>query len=140
MGTTKVAKAIESTILSHNSVHTKVTCPTRVTAKTGFRFTCLAALAVGDYPMYVVVKSPHGVFTYSNHNPLRVLNSYTIERAIEDAIKHQKHLKSTVTCPKPILQSTGLTFTCTAKLQKGGQTIFSVTETDASGHVKFVGR
>ena len=140
MGTTKVARAIESTILSDNKVHTKVTCPTRVTAKAGYRFTCLAALFVGAYPMHVVVKSAHGVFSYANHTPLRVLNSYTIERAIEDAIKRQRHVKSSVVCPKPVLQSSGLTFSCSATLTKGGKTVFLVTETDASGHVKFVGR
>jgi hypothetical protein len=141
ISTAKVPPAIESTILSHNNVHTKVTCPRRVSAKAGFKFTCIAALAVGAYPMYVVVKSTHGAgaFGYANGTPLRILNSYTIERAIEDAIRHQRHLGSTAVCPRPVLQSTGLKFTCVATLEKGGHTVFSVTETDPNGHVRFVG-
>jgi hypothetical protein len=139
MNTAKDEQAIRATILSHNGVRTTVTCPKRVTVKSGYRFTCSAALAVGAYPMYVVEDNSHGAVTYANHAPLRVLDSYTIERAIESAIRHQRHLRSTAVCPKPILQAAGLTFTCTATF-KDGSTVFSVTETDSDGHVSFVGR
>jgi hypothetical protein len=139
MNTARIAQAIQDTILKHNGVATKVTCPARVTVRTGFRFSCGAALAVGVYPMYVVEKATRGAVTYANHTPLRVLNSYTIERAIENAIETQKQLGSTVVCPKPVLQASGLTFTCLAKF-KHGSTVFSVTQTDNLGHVRFVGR
>jgi hypothetical protein len=139
MGTTKVAQAIQATILSHNGVHTTVSCPKRVTVRSGYRFTCSAALAVGAYPMHVVENNSHGAVSYSNLTPLRVLDSYTIERAIESAIRHQRHLKSKVECPKPILQTAALSFTCTATLRDGSN-VFGVTETDSYGHVTFVGR
>jgi hypothetical protein len=138
MGTARIERAIGATILAQKGVHTTVTCPARVTVKSGYRFTCLAALTVGAYPMYVVEKA-HGAATYYNHTPLRVLDSYTIERAIESAVRHQRHLKSTVTCPKAILQTAGLTFVCTATY-KHGSTAFDVTESDSNGHVTFVGR
>jgi hypothetical protein len=139
MPTTNVARAIQDTILRQNGVRTKVACPSRVKAQSGYRFTCLAALAVGAYPMYVVEQNAHGAVTYVNRAPLRVLDSYTIERAIEHAIGRQKHLKARAICPNPVLQTPALSFTCKATF-KGGSTLFSVTETDASGDVKFVGR
>jgi hypothetical protein len=139
MATTKIETAIEQTILTQKGVHTTVTCPKRVTVKSGYRFTCLAALAVGAYPMYVLEQNTHGAVTFANRAPLRVLDSYTIERAIEDAIRHQKHLKARVVCPKPVLQAPALSFACTAAF-KGGTTVFTVTETDSNGHVTFMGR
>jgi hypothetical protein len=139
MNTAKIERAIASTILAQKGVHTTVTCPKRVTVKSGYRFTCSAALAVGAYPMYVVEQNAHGAVNYSNRAPLRVLDTYTIDRAIEDAIRHQKHLKARVVCPKPVLQGAALRFRCTATF-KGGSTVFDVTETDSDGHVTFVGR
>jgi hypothetical protein len=139
MDTATVEQAIQTTILSQKGVHTIVSCPNRVTVKSGYRFTCSAALAVGAYPIYVVEDNTHGAVTYSNHTPLRLLDSYTIERAIESAIRHQRHLTATVACPKPILQTAALTFTCTARLD-GRNTVFDVSETDSDGHVRFVGR
>jgi hypothetical protein len=138
MNTAEIERAIEATILARDGVHTTVTCPERVTVKSGYRFTCSAALAVGAYLMYVVEDNTRGSGTYSSHTPLRVLDSYTIERAIQSAIKHQRHLTASVVCPEPILQSAALSFSCSAAL-RGASTEFAVTETDSDGHVTIVG-
>jgi hypothetical protein len=66
------------------------------------------------------------------------LDSRTIERAVETAIRRQRELPARFTCLGPILQNAGLVFICIARFP-GAKTYFKVTETDSSGPVNFVG-
>jgi hypothetical protein len=138
MATGRVAAAIEQSILAQDFAQTHVTCPARVPVKAGYRFTCHAALPVGSYPMYVTEQGTHGETIYSDATPLRTLDTQTIERGIQAAIKKRRHVTSTVVCPGPVLQAAGLKFTCLATY-RGGHTTFHVTETDGLGHVTSVG-
>jgi hypothetical protein len=139
--TARVARAIQSTILTDDGITTSVRCPGSVPQKAAYRFTCFAALAVGSYPMYVVEQGSHGSLVYSSHAPLRTLDSSRIERAIEAAVRRRRRRLRSVSasCPRPILQEPGLAFTCVATY-RGGSTSFSVTETDARGDVSITGR
>ena len=133
-----IEHAIAQSILRQDAVKTTVTCPRNAPVQAGYRFRCTAKLAVGTYAMFVVEQDGKGRVAYANHTPLRTLDSHSVARAIQKAIKKQRHLKSTVHCPAPILQAKGLAFTCTAKVAHSS-TPFSVTETDSRGHVKFIG-
>ncbi len=134
-----IEHAIAQAILTQDAVRTTVSCPRNAPVQAGYRFRCTAKLAVGTYAMFVVEQDGKGRVAYANHTPLRTLDSPSVARAIQKAIKKQRHLKSTVHCPAPVLQAKGLAFTCTAKLAHSS-TPFSVTETDNHGHVKFIGR
>lgn len=64
------------------------------------------------------------------------LNMAAVNRAIAGSILTQHHLHTTVSCPPNTPRKTGLTFTCTASLDVGTYPI-RVTETNASGHVRY---
>lgn len=68
-----------------------------------------------------------------------ILNTETVERAIEQSILQQRHLRAQVTCPSGVHQQKGQSFNCTAFLARGGKTTFRVTQTDDNGHVTYVG-
>ncbi len=135
---TSIRAAIEQSIVKERGLTTVVVCPPAEPRKTGLHFTCTARLNVGSYPVTVVELNTRGDVKYSNSSPLRVLNSRAVELAIQRAITKERHLGSTVTCPKEILQQKGLVFTCSAKTTHGVGT-FTVTEVDNDGHVRFVG-
>lgn len=131
-----VERAIEQSILKQRGVSTQVACPADAPLQTSYQFVCLAHLDVGSYPVTVIELNANGGVKYANSAPLRTLDPRKIVTAIEAAILRKKHLRSTVTCPATILQAKGLTFECAARTRLGlGQ--FSVTETDANGHVSF---
>jgi len=133
-----VQRAIELSIHKEHGITTAVHCPAKVPVREGFRFTCKADLAVGVYPLNVVEVTKKGGVRYSSSVPLQVLDSHTVERAIQKAILKERHLHSTVSCPAPILQEKGLKFTCTATTKKGSGP-FTVTEVNSIGGVTFVG-
>jgi len=134
-----VEHAIQLSILKQRGIKTPVSCPANSPLKTGYRFQCNALLNVGAYPVTVIETNTAGGVSYVNKAPLRVLDSPAIESAIQLAVRHQRHLSATVSCPKLILEAKGLSFTCTIKTKRGlGK--FSVTEVDEHGHVTFVGR
>jgi hypothetical protein len=64
------------------------------------------------------------------------LNTVAIERAIEGSILAERSVHATVVCPSKVVRKAGLTFVCTAKLEVGTYPL-TVTETDASGHVRY---
>jgi hypothetical protein len=132
-----IQSAIQHSIAKERGITTIVICPADVLRKAGVHFTCPARLDVGSYPISVV-ETAAGRVTYSGIAPLRVLDSRTIELAIEHAILKQRHLTAVVTCPQEILQQKGLRFTCTAKTRKG-VAVFTVTEFDGDGHLRSVG-
>lgn len=81
-----------------------------------------------------------GVAGCGSSKDVVILNTETVERAIEQSILSQRHITAHVTCPSGVHQQKGLTFDCTALLPRGGQTRFRVTETDDKGHVSYVGK
>ena len=139
LDTTPVAQAIERSIVKEHGVQTVVHCPSNVPKKAAYRFTCVAALDAGSYPVNVLELNARGGVSYSNSAPLRTFDTRGTEIAIKTAIRRQRHLSSTITCPKTVLEQTGQTFTCTAKTTKG-ITPFDVTEINDRGGVRFVGR
>ena len=66
-----------------------------------------------------------------------MLNTATIETAIQRSLLTEHHLASTVKCPDEVSQSAGVVFYCSAT---GKQRRYSVmvTETNNSGHVTYV--
>ena len=133
-----VERAIERSTMREHGVQTAVHCPTDTPLKTGTRFECTAALSVGSYPVSVVELNARGAVHYANTTPFRVLSIDTVVLAIQGAIRREKHLASTVTCPIWILQARGLRFTCSART-KLGSGLFRVIETDSAGHIDFKG-
>jgi hypothetical protein len=134
-----VQSAIEQSILKQHHINTSVRCPADEPLKTGQQFRCVASLGAGTYDVDVVELNARGGVSYSNSVPLRLLDRRTVEIAIAAAVKHQKHLRATVSCPTSILQASGVVFTCTATTKLGSGP-FEVTETNSAGHVRFVGQ
>lgn len=67
------------------------------------------------------------------------LDPVRVELAIQAAIHQQRGLSAGVRCPRALVRA-GETFTCLATTRPGGHvTVFEVTETDARGHVHFLG-
>lgn len=64
------------------------------------------------------------------------LNTAKVEQAIAASILSEHHLQAAVTCPAPEAAQAGRTFTCVASLGAGEYPV-TVTETDASGHVRY---
>jgi hypothetical protein len=64
------------------------------------------------------------------------LNTVRIERAVTQSILTQHHLHTTVSCPKRVPRKARFAFTCTARLSVGTYPVL-VTETNASGHVRY---
>lgn len=139
LSTAPIERAIAQSILAQRHVHTRVDCPSTVQRKAGFIFKCTARLIVGTYPVLVTETNDNGHVRYENASRLAVLDSAKVQRAIGRSIRSQRHLHATVTCPAEVLQQAGVGFTCTATV--GGRAYpFAVTEIDADGHVRYLGR
>jgi len=136
--TTRLEARITQSIRRKYGVTVTVACPGRVPVKARYRFTCVARLAVGTYPLHVVETDARGTMYFFNHRPLRVLNSAKVAAAIEHAVRMQRQLTVRVTCPSPILEQAGLVFRCVAR-GGGARTVFKVTE-QRGGYVRFVGQ
>lgn len=134
-----VERAIAASILAQHHLRTTVRCPTNAPRQAGFAFTCKATLDVGAYPVLVTETNAHGHVRYLNQAPLAVLDIARVQRAIEQSISAQRHLRSTVVCPAEVIQKAGVAFTCTATVAGRGYA-FDVTEVDDHGHVRYVGR
>jgi len=65
------------------------------------------------------------------------LSMVPVERAIAASILAQHHLRTTVRCPTNAPRKTGFAFTCKAELDVGAYPVL-VTETNASGHVRYL--
>jgi hypothetical protein len=134
-----VERAIAASILAQHHLRATVSCPPDVPQRTGVAFTCTAALDVGSYQVPVTQTNGSGHVRYENAAPLAILDSAAVEHAIRQSIRTQRHLDSAVTCPPEVIQKAGTAFTCTAMLNRRPSP-FSVTELDAAGHVRYVGR
>lgn len=80
----------------------------------------------------------------STGSSAKYLDMASVERAIEKSIASQRHLKSTIVCPKKVRQEPGK-FACIAttysakKPHKKIKTPFVVTIHNSSGYVTYVG-
>jgi hypothetical protein len=68
-----------------------------------------------------------------------ILNTEKVERAIEVSSLAQRGKHAQVTCPSGVHQKQGLTFSCTAVVDRGS-TRFVVTQLDGSGRVHYEAR
>jgi Domain of unknown function (DUF4333) len=66
----------------------------------------------------------------------RYLDGQKVERAIATSILKERGLYTTVACPTKIPQSSGHTFTCSARLTVGAYPV-TATEIDGSGQVRY---
>ena len=137
LDTATVARAIEQRILAQNGIATAVLCAAPPVMRVGATFRCSAKLAVGTYAVDVVAINAKGSFRYSSSGPLQVLDSVTVEHAIAGSIRRQLHLAAAVSCPAPVLQSAGVSFSCLATTKRGTHR-FKVTQLDANGKVDIV--
>jgi Domain of unknown function (DUF4333) len=139
LNTVTVERAIASSILAQRHLHARVSCPSETPRKAGLLFTCTASLDVGTYRVSATEINGAGRVRYQNKAPLVVLDIAKVERAIEQSIRSQRHLPSTVTCPAEVIQRAGIAFTCKASV--GGRSYpFAVREVDGDGHVRYEGR
>ncbi|MDX6582971.1 MAG: hypothetical protein QOI10_2155 [Solirubrobacterales bacterium] len=65
-----------------------------------------------------------------------ILNTEKVESAIEQSISDQRGQVADVSCPSGVHQVDALVFTCWATVGSN-DTPFAVTQTDASGHVRY---
>jgi hypothetical protein len=136
--TAPVARAIAQSILAQRNITTAVHCPPTVPRRAGVRFTCIARLDVGSYPVPVEETNANGRVRYGNTAPLVILNIHKVQSAIAGSILSQRHLRAVVVCPAEVIQQAGVTFTCSATVS-GARYPFAVSETNGHGHVRFEG-
>ena len=137
--TANVAHAIAATIQSQFGIATHVSCPAHPPEQSGYRFACIARLAVGAYTVAVLETNSHGRVSYTGTGPLRALDIVHIEHAIAAAMRHHGHrAPASVHCPSPVLQRSGLAFTCTARTRTGTIVRFTVSQDNANGRVTLV--
>lgn len=137
LNTGVIQRAIAGSILAQHHLQTTVVCPSHISRKAGVRFVCSADLNVGSYPVAVTVTNNQGHVVYQNGQSLVAVDIAKVEQAISSSLHQQKGIAATVTCPAEVLQQEGLTFTCSAALP-GGKRVFTVTQVDGSGHVRYV--
>lgn len=136
--TANVALAIAATIHRQFGITTAVTCPAHPPEQAGYRFACTARLAVGTYRVTVRETDAKGALSYTGAGQLRALNSASIEHAIKAAMGRRRRDAVSVHCPSPVLQRSGLAFTCTARTRAGAIVRFTVKEDDGSGRITLV--
>ena len=139
LNTVTVEHAVAASIAAQHHLSATVKCPSNVPRKAGWAFTCTASLNVGTYPVSVTETNNKGYVKYQNQEPLATLDIAKVEQSIEQSIRSQRRLNSTVRCPPEVIQKEGTVFTCTATIN-GRAYPFEVTEVDDDGHVRYVGR
>ena len=70
-------------------------------------------------------------------DPVTILNTEKVERAIEDSSLAQRRKRVNVSCPSGVHQKKGLEFSCTAFGKRGVATRFVVTQIDGGGRVHY---
>jgi hypothetical protein len=137
---TKIESAIATSVLREHDLYTTVACPPKIPQLEGHTFTCSARLNVGAYPVTVTEIDGGGHVRYEDKRPLVVLDTAKVEHAIEASILDQRRVRATVSCPTAVLQQTGVSFRCTARIDGGARGYpFVVRETDNAGHLRYVG-
>jgi hypothetical protein len=139
-----VERSIASSFVTERHVSAQVVCPSRIPQRKGHVFQCDARFDVGSYPVPVTETDGTGHVHWSTRAPVHLLKVASVTSAIHHSILTQRGVKSTVSCPTRVLQQKGLAFTCQAVVRSGtakvktGTYPFTVTQTDASGHVTYV--
>lgn len=133
--TAHVARAIAAAIQQQFGIATNVRCPAHPPEQSGYRFACIARLAVGAYTVAVLETNSHGKVSYSGSGPLRALDIVSVEHAIAGAMGHGRRAPASVHCPSPVLQRSGLAFTCTARTRGGAIVRFTVSQDNGNGRV-----
>ena len=133
-----VASAIAATIRQQFGIATNVTCPAHPPEQSGYRFECIARLAVGAYTVAVLETNSHGKVSYTGTGPLRALDIARIEHSIAAAMGRGRRAPASVHCPSPVLQRSGLAFTCTARTRAGTIVRFTVSQDNGKGRVTLV--
>ena len=136
--TANVALAIAATIHREFGIATDVTCPANPPEQSGYRFACTARLAVGTYRVAVLETNSRGTLSYTGAGQLRALDSTSIEHAIRSAMRRRRWHVMSVHCPSPVLQQSGLAFTCAAQTRAGTTVRFTVREDDGNGRITLV--
>jgi hypothetical protein len=72
-------------------------------------------------------------------DPVVILDTKKVERAIEDSIRSARSITADVDCPSGVHQGEGLTFRCAAKTRRG-TTVFVVEQMDDKGSVEYTAR
>jgi hypothetical protein len=145
LGTAAIESSITKALLVQRGARADVTCPAKVPAKKGAQFTCNAALNVGEYPVSVTEIDGKGGVKWGSKAALVILNTSHVSSAIEQSVLAQRGVKSTVVCPRDVLQKVGLSFVCKAVVARAGSKVkagtyqFRATESDSLGHVRYVG-
>lgn len=136
-----LAKSVEAR--QHFRAH--VVCPASIPDKAGEKFTCTVVLAAGSATIMVQEVGGAKNLDWSSRSGLVALDTGHVVAAIRDAVRAQRGVSPTVTCPAPILQQTGVKFRCSAVVSastsrvQAGTYRFEVVETNDYGHVTFVG-
>jgi hypothetical protein len=66
-----------------------------------------------------------------------ILDTEKVETSIQQSVLSQRDQEADVSCPSGVHQQAGLVFTCVATVNSAA-TRFVVTQTDGSGHVRYV--
>ena len=130
-----IVVAIAATIQRQFGIATTVSCPAHPPEQSGYRFACIARLAVGAYAVTVLETNSHGRVSYTGSGPLRALDIVSVEHAIAAAMGHGRRAPASVHCPSPVLQRSGLAFTCTARTRGGAVVRFTVSQDNGNGRV-----
>lgn len=137
----QLERAIASTIRSEHGLATRVTCPSGVPRAAGHASRCNVLLQVGAYPVTVVQTDGKGHVRYENAEPLTLLDTAKVERAITASILAQRNTHATVSCPHQVLQKAGIHFRCIAAVRStGARQPFVVDEVNDYGHVRYEAR
>jgi len=140
-----VERSIATSFLIQRGVDTEVLCPSRIPQRKGHSFECNVRFDAGSYAIPVIEVDGKGHVHWNTGAPVQLLDVSRVVSAIRRSVFTQRRVRSTVTCPPQVLQQQGVTFTCTASVRTGTRKVsrgtypFTVTETDADGHVAYVG-
>jgi hypothetical protein len=140
LDSSKVERAIASSIRDERGLYTTVLCPPKVVQQAGHVFTCTARLDVGTYPVTATEIGGGGQVRFQDDARLVGLNVAKVRRAIEASVFSQRRKHATVSCPAEVLQRAGLVFRCTAVIEGARRRYpFIVSEVGNAGHVRYLG-
>jgi hypothetical protein len=140
LDSSKVERAIASSIRDERGLNTTVLCPSKVVQQAGHTFTCTARLDAGTYPVTATEIGGAGQVRFQDNARLIALNVARIRRAIQASVFSQRHEHATVSCPAEVLQRAGLVFRCTAVVAGAQRRYpFIVSEVGNAGHVRYLG-
>jgi hypothetical protein len=131
-----VERAIVHSVRIEHHLKVSAACPPAIERRAGVTFVCRVELAAGSYEVNAVETNGDGRVRYENRAPLVVLDTAAVERAIDASLAGHGHPRAKTSCPGPVLQRRGVSFTCSATA--GNQSWrFRVTVANAAGRVDY---